>query len=53
MGNSSGKERIPEACTDEPEPGVTNAFLHDELFPLKAYEGNQLRINEVFQKAGR
>ncbi|KAH7711527.1 hypothetical protein AAVH_21178 [Aphelenchoides avenae] len=30
---------------------VTNAFEHDELFPLKFYEGYQLRINEVFQKA--
>ncbi|KAH7717265.1 hypothetical protein AAVH_15301 [Aphelenchoides avenae] len=30
---------------------VTNAFEHDGLFPLKFYEGYQLRINEVFQKA--
>ncbi|KAH7717266.1 hypothetical protein AAVH_15302 [Aphelenchoides avenae] len=51
MGNKSGKEAVPEACTSEPEPGVTNAFEHDELFPLKYYEGHQLRINEVFQKA--
>ncbi|KAH7711525.1 hypothetical protein AAVH_21176 [Aphelenchoides avenae] len=40
MGNKSGKEQVPAACTDEPDPGVTNAFEHDELFPLKAYEGH-------------
>lgn len=32
---------------------VTDVFKHHDLFPLKFYEGYLLRINEVYQKAGK